>query len=79
MPLNVIRKKKFCVQKQKSSAIWAKPHSRDSAKQLGRTERLVGHYVPGIILIPFAVLHAFSALVSMMHKDVILIPKDEGL
>ena len=45
------------------------------SKQASKRERTL----PDIILIPFAVLHAFSALVSMMHKDVILIPKDEGL
>ena len=29
---------------EKSSVIWAEPHSRGSAEQFGRTEGLVGHY-----------------------------------
>ena len=29
---------------EKSSVIWAEPHSRSSAEQFGRTEHLVGHY-----------------------------------
>ena len=29
---------------EKSSVIWAEPHSRSSAEQFGRTERTVGHY-----------------------------------
>ena len=35
-------KKKFCVLQKK--VIWAKPHSRSSAKQFGRTKHSVGHY-----------------------------------
>ena len=29
---------------EKSSVIWAEPHSRSSAEQFGRTERSVDHY-----------------------------------
>ena len=49
--------------------------------KIERTARveLEVYTVPGKFFISFSVLHAFSALVSMMHKDVILIPKDEGL
>ena len=43
MALNVIQKKVLC-SAEKSSVIWAEPHSRSSAEQFGRTERLVGHY-----------------------------------
>ena len=38
----------LCVFCRKNSVIWAKPHSRSSAQQFGRTECLVGHYDMGI-------------------------------
>ena len=34
---------------EKSSVIWAEPHSRSSAELFGRTERSVGHYRTAII------------------------------
>ena len=37
--------KKVLCTAEKSSVIWAKPHSRSSAQQFGRTERSVGHYI----------------------------------
>ena len=43
LALNVMRKKVLC-SAEKSSVIWAEPHSRSSAEQFGRTERSVGHY-----------------------------------
>ena len=43
LPLNVIQKKVLC-SAEKSSVIWAKPDSKSSAKQFGRTKRSVGHY-----------------------------------
>ena len=36
--------KKVLCSAEKSSVIWAEPHSRSSAKQFGRTERSVSHY-----------------------------------
>ena len=44
LALNVIGKKVLC-SAEKSSVIWAELHSRSSAKQFGRTERLVDHYL----------------------------------
>ena len=41
LALNVIQKKVLC-SAEKSSVIWAEPHSRSSAEQFGRTERSVG-------------------------------------
>ena len=41
--MNVIQKKVLC-SAEKSSVIWAEPHSRSLAKQFGQTERSVGHY-----------------------------------
>ena len=35
--------KKVLCSAEKSSVIWAEPHSRSSAKQFGQTERSVGH------------------------------------
>ena len=43
LTLNVIQKKVLC-SAEKSSVIWAEPHSRSSAEQLGRTEHSVYHY-----------------------------------
>ena len=37
--------KKVLCSAEKSSVIWAEPHSRSSAKQMGQTERSVGHYL----------------------------------
>ena len=42
LTLNVIQKKVLC-SAEKSSVIWAKPHSRSSAEQFCRTERSVDH------------------------------------
>ena len=36
--------KKVLCSAEKSSVIWAEPHSGSSAEQFGRTERSVGHY-----------------------------------
>ena len=36
--------KKVLCSAEKSSVIWAEPHSRSSAEQFGRTERSVDHY-----------------------------------
>ena len=36
--------KKVLCSAEKSSVIWAEPHSRSSAEQFGRTERSVYHY-----------------------------------
>ena len=44
LALNVIGKKVLC-SAEKSSVIWAEPHSRSSAKQFCRSERSVGHYI----------------------------------
>ena len=61
LALNVIQKKVRC-SAEKSSVIWAEPHSRSSAKLFGRTELSVCHYEAGIrigdvdqlnILVPF--------------------------
>ena len=41
---NKIMKKKVLCSAEKSSVIWAEPHSRSSAEQFSRTERSVGHY-----------------------------------
>jgi hypothetical protein len=46
LALNVIRKKVLC-SAEKSSVIWAEPHSRSSAEQFCRTERSVDHYWKG--------------------------------
>ena len=35
--------KKGLCSAEKSSVIWAEPHSRSSAEQFGRTERSVNH------------------------------------
>ena len=44
MPLALdVIKKKLC-SAEKSSVIWAEPHSRSLAKKFGQTERSVGHY-----------------------------------
>ena len=37
--------KKVLCSAEKSSVIWAEPHSRSSAEQFGRTERSVYHYL----------------------------------
>ena len=42
--MQYIAKKKVLCSAEKGSVIWAEPHNRSSAKQLGRTECLVGHY-----------------------------------
>ena len=42
LELNVIQKKVLC-SAEKSSVIWAEPHSKSSAEQFGRTERSVNH------------------------------------
>ena len=42
LALNVIPKKVLC-SAEKSSVIWAEPHSRSSAKQFCRTEGSFGH------------------------------------
>ena len=44
LTLNVIQKKVLC-SAEKSSVIWAEPHSRSSAEQFCRTERSVDHYI----------------------------------
>ena len=36
--------KKVLCSAEKSSVIWAEPHSRSSAEQFCQTERLFGHY-----------------------------------
>ena len=43
LALNVIQKKVLC-SAEKSSVIWAEPHSKSSAEQFDRTERSVYHY-----------------------------------
>ena len=40
--------KKVLCSAEKSSVIWAEPHSKSSAEQFGRTERSVYHYITGI-------------------------------
>ena len=42
LALNLVQKKVLC-SAEKSSVIWAEPHSRSSAEQFGWTERSVGH------------------------------------
>ena len=38
-------KKKVLCSAEKSSVIWAEPHSRSSAEQFGQIEHSVGHYL----------------------------------
>ena len=46
-------KKKVLCSAEKSSVIWAEPHSRSSAALFGRTERWVGHYLYHQMLIKY--------------------------
>ena len=47
LALNVIQKNVLC-SAEKISVIWAEPHSRSSAEQVGPTKLSVGHYLVSI-------------------------------
>ena len=44
LTLNLFQKKVLC-SAEKSSDIWAEPHSRSLAEQFGQSELSVGHYL----------------------------------
>ena len=61
--------KKVLCSAEKSSVIWAEPHSRSSAKQFGRTECSVGHYYrTGLIFLDVNHKLSFSIKVPMITK-----------
>ena len=58
LALNVTQEKVLC-SAEKSSVIWAEPHSRGSAEQFCRSERLVSHCLA--ILFRFGIFYSFLA------------------